>query len=120
MPVIMTVGREFVFHAAHRLTGYKGKCENLHGHSYRLKVCVRGPVKDDGLVMDFADIDRVVREKVIDVLDHSYVNDIVEGAASLEKLAEWIWDALKGALPLERLEMNETDANSLMYEGPEQ
>ena len=120
MPVIMTVGREFVFHAAHRLTDYTGKCENLHGHSYRLKVCVRGPVKDDGLVMDFVDIDRVVREKVVDILDHSYVNDIVGSSASLEKLAEWTWDTLKGSLPLERLEMHETDTNFLIYEGPEQ
>ena len=118
MPATMTVGKEFVFHAAHNLTGYEGKCENLHGHSYRLRVAVEGTVGSDGLVMDFAEIDRVVRERVIDVLDHSYINDIVEGNASLENLAEWVWGALKDALPLKRLEMRETDTNFLIYEGP--
>jgi 6-pyruvoyltetrahydropterin/6-carboxytetrahydropterin synthase len=118
MPAIMTVGKEFVFHAAHNLTGYKGKCEKLHGHSYRLRVAVEGPVSDDGMVMDFAEIDRVVRERVIDVLDHSYVNDIVGGSASIERLAEWVWGALKDVLPLRRIEMRETDTNFLVYEGP--
>ena len=120
MPATMTVGKEFVFHAAHNLTGYKGKCDNLHGHSYHLKVAVEGTVGGDGLVMDFAEIDRVVRERVIDILDHSYVNDTVGDTASLEKLAEWVWNALKDALPLKRLEMREMDANFLIYEGPQE
>jgi 6-pyruvoyltetrahydropterin/6-carboxytetrahydropterin synthase len=115
----MTVGKEFVFHAAHNLTGYGGKCENLHGHSYRIKVAVEGPVGEDGLVMDFAEIDRVVGERVIDVLDHTYVNDIVGDNASLERIAEWVWNALKDALPLKRLELWETETNFLVYEGPQ-
>lgn len=115
----MIVGKEFVFHAAHNLTNHKGKCENLHGHSYRLRVLIRGPVAENGMVMDFDDISRIVEEKIISVLDHSYINDIINGQSSLERIAEWVWQALDGAIPLARIEMWETDKNFLIYDGPE-
>jgi len=114
----MIVGKEFVFHAAHNLAGYDGKCENLHGHSYRLRVEVEGPVGADGMVMDFADIGRVVEEKVVSVLDHSYLNDLLGDKSSLEILAEWVWQALDGEIPLRRIGMWETDNNFLIYDGP--
>ncbi len=114
----MIVGKEFVFHAAHNLAGYNGKCENLHGHSYRLRVEVEGPVRADGMVMDFADIGRVVEEKAISVLDHSYLNDLLGDKSSVERLAEWVWQALDGAIPLRQIGMWETDNNFLIYNGP--
>lgn len=114
----MIVGKEFVFHAAHKLTNYNGKCENLHGHSYHLRVAVEGPVGDDGMVMDFADISRIVQEKVISRLDHSYLNDLLGDKSSLEKLAEWVWQALDRALPLKQVKLWETDNNFLIYDGP--
>ena len=113
------VGKEFVFHAAHKLTDYNGKCENLHGHSYRLSVAVEGPVEDNGMVMDFADIGRIVQEKVLSRLDHSYLNDLLGDKSSLEKLAEWVWQALDGVLPLKQVRLWETDNNFLIYNGPE-
>jgi 6-pyruvoyltetrahydropterin/6-carboxytetrahydropterin synthase len=112
------IGKEFVFHAAHKLTDYNGKCENLHGHSYRLSVAVEGSVEDDGMVMDFADISRIVQEKVISRLDHSYLNDLLGDKSSLEKLAEWVWQALDGSLPLKQVRLWETDNNFLIYDGP--
>jgi len=114
----MIVGKEFVFHAAHNLAGYNGKCENLHGHSYRLRVEVEGPVGADGMVMDFADIGRIVEEKIISVLDHSYLNDLLGDKSSLERLAEWVWQALDGAIPLRQIGLWETDNNFLIYNGP--
>ena len=115
----MIVGKEFVFHAAHNLEGHKGKCEKLHGHSYRLRVSVRGPVGENGMVMDFDDIGRIVEEKAISVLDHSYINDVIGGKSSLERIAEWVWRALDGTIPITRIEMWETDNNFLIYDGPE-
>lgn len=115
----MIVGKEFVFHAAHNLAGYDGKCERLHGHSYRLRVEVEGPVGADGMVMDFADLGRVVEKRVISVLDHSYLNDLLGGKSSLERLAEWVWQALDGAIPLRRIGLHETDTNFLVYDGPQ-
>lgn len=114
----MIVGKEFVFHAAHNLADYDGKCENLHGHSYHLRIEIEGPVGADGMVMDFSEIGRVVDEKVISTLDHSYLNDLLGGKSSLERLAEWVWQALDGALPLKQVGLWETDNNFLIYNGP--
>ena len=115
----MRVGKEFVFHAAHNLAGYAGKCENLHGHSYRMRVEAEGPVREDGMVMDFAEISRIVEERVISRLDHSYLNDVLGGTSSLERLAEWAWREMEGHLPLCRIQLWETDSNFLTYDGPQ-
>lgn len=87
------LSKEFIFDAAHRITDYQGKCEKLHGHTYRLKVTVKGDIKDDGMVIDFAVIKRVVQEKVIDKLDHSYLNDFFENPTT-ENVAYWIYSIL--------------------------
>lgn len=69
----------FTFDAAHQLEGHKGKCANVHGHTYKLEVIVSGvPITADnpaeeGFVMDFGDIKEVVKEKIVDVLDHSFL-----------------------------------------------
>ena len=118
METVMILGKEFAFHSAHNLTGYEGKCENLHGHTYKLRVHVQGPVRKDGMVMDFAEIGRIVEERVISILDHAYLNDIIEDISSLERIAEWVWKKLENQLPLVRLELWETDSNFLIYDGP--
>ena len=53
---------KFDFAASHFLTKYHGKCEELHGHNYKLIVTVEGPVKDDGMVIDFKIIKKIVRQ----------------------------------------------------------
>ena len=75
----MRVRRSFDFEAAHRLPRHPGKCHDLHGHSYRLVVTVDRPVDpESGIAMDFADLKAVVRRAVVDVLDHRFVNDVIE------------------------------------------
>ncbi len=73
----------------------------MHGHSYRLEVAVRGPLRDagpaQGMVVDFDDIKRVVRERVVDVLDHRTLNDIVDNP-TVERVLLWAWERLDGAL----------------------
>ena len=83
----------FTFDSAHKLTNYYGKCERLHGHTYRLEVTVEGPVHDNGMVVDFVLLKRIVKRRVLDKLDHHYLNDVVENPSS-ERLAEWIWGEL--------------------------
>ncbi|NPA42929.1 MAG: 6-carboxytetrahydropterin synthase [Chlorobi bacterium] len=67
----------FHFETGHALAGYDGKCRNVHGHSYRLEVTVIGTPIDDpshvkyGMVMDFGDLKKVVKEHVVDVYDHA-------------------------------------------------
>ncbi len=95
----MRVSKEFTFDAAHFLKDYHGKCENLHGHTYRLRVSVEGSVQKNGLVMDFVDIKRIVKEKVVDRLDHSNINDVIP-QSSAENLCLWVWQQLKPDMPL--------------------
>lgn len=71
--------KQFGFETAHSLLNYDGLCKNIHGHSYILFVTVIGePLKDDnnpknGMVMDFGDLKKIVKEEIVDVYDHSYV-----------------------------------------------
>ncbi len=104
----MLVSREFTFSAAHHLPSYKGKCEKLHGHTYRVRITVKGEVDKDGLAFDFAELKEIVGEKVINVLDHSYLNEIIP-VASCENIALWVWQKLKGTLPLYEVRVWESD-----------
>lgn len=93
----------FRFESAHHLPGHRGKCARPHGHSYRLEVTVRGPIKDTpgasdhGMVIDFADLAALVQEAVVARLDHYDLNEVLGIHTTAENLAHWIWDALLGA-----------------------
>ena len=64
------------FAAGHALRGYKGKCENPHGHNYRVRVTLAGKELDAiGLLYDFKDVKQIINATV-DRLDHQYINDI--------------------------------------------
>ncbi|MEE4259757.1 MAG: 6-carboxytetrahydropterin synthase QueD [Bacteroidales bacterium] len=73
------ITKEFKFEMAHALKGYDGPCQNIHGHSYELKVTVSGnPIFEKnnpklGMVMDFGDLKKIVKEAVVDVFDHALV-----------------------------------------------
>ncbi len=76
---LIRITKEFKFEMAHALYGYDGVCANLHGHSYRICVTIRGNVKNepthtkDGMVMDFMDLKAIVKPNIIDKYDHSLV-----------------------------------------------
>ncbi len=76
---LIRITKEFKFEMAHALYGYDGVCANLHGHSYLLRVTIRGNVKNepthtkDGMVMDFMDLKAIVKPNIIDKYDHSLV-----------------------------------------------
>lgn len=78
LPVIR-ITKEFKFEMAHALKNYDGLCRNIHGHSYELKVTVSGtPLEDEnspklGMVMDFGDLKKIVRDTIVDVFDHALV-----------------------------------------------
>ncbi len=73
------ITKEFKFEMAHALPGYDGLCKNIHGHSYELLVTVAGrPISDInhpklGMVMDFGDLKKIVRDIIVDIFDHSLV-----------------------------------------------
>ncbi|WP_431167374.1 6-pyruvoyl trahydropterin synthase family protein [Tenacibaculum halocynthiae] len=73
------ITKQFSFETGHALYGYDGKCKNVHGHSYKLSVTVIGePISDTsnvkyGMVIDFGDLKKIVKEDIVDVFDHATV-----------------------------------------------
>ncbi|NBL63885.1 6-carboxytetrahydropterin synthase QueD [Flavobacterium sp. NST-5] len=73
------ITKQFSFETGHALYGYDGKCKNVHGHSYKLSVTVIGtPINDPenvkfGMVIDFSDLKKIVKEEIVDVFDHATV-----------------------------------------------
>ena len=73
------ITKQFNFETGHALYGYDGKCKNVHGHSYKLSVTVIGePITDTnnvkyGMVIDFSDLKKIVKEDIVDVFDHATV-----------------------------------------------
>jgi 6-pyruvoyltetrahydropterin/6-carboxytetrahydropterin synthase len=68
----MKVSKEYKWEMGHRLMFHEGKCNNLHGHSYKAKVELNGTMDENGMVLDFFIIDSIMA-KIIDVLDHSFI-----------------------------------------------
>jgi len=76
---VIRITKQFGFETGHALYGYDGKCKNVHGHSYKLSVTVIGtPVTDTshvklGMVIDFGDLKKIVKEEIVDPFDHATV-----------------------------------------------
>ena len=100
----MRLCREFYFDAAHYIPHYKGKCEKLHGHTYKLEVVIENDVKKDGMVVDFAKIKEIVETTILEKLDHQALNELFENPTA-EHILEWISTQLKGKLPLSSLRL---------------
>ncbi|MFH1788415.1 MAG: 6-carboxytetrahydropterin synthase QueD [Candidatus Altiarchaeota archaeon] len=100
----MKVGRTFYFDAAHFLPDYQGKCEKMHGHTYRLDIVVEDEIGGDGMVMDFNKLKSVVKNQVLDKLDHENLNDVLENPTA-ENIVEWIWTQLDGKIRLQSVRM---------------
>jgi len=116
----LEVTQEFMFSAAHRLPGYDGPCEDVHGHNYKLTVTVKGPVHNrSGMVIDFRTLEEVVKKNIFPQLDHRMLNDFMENPTA-EYMVVWIWGKLKDDLPgLCRLTLYEQPGSSVTYCGPE-
>jgi len=88
---------EETFAAGHALRGYRGKCENVHGHNYKVRVVVEGEKLDSaGLLFDFAELRRRMQD-VIEALDHRFLNDLppfTEINPSAENIARYFYEQL--------------------------
>jgi 6-pyruvoyltetrahydropterin/6-carboxytetrahydropterin synthase len=106
--------RRFHFDSAHKLVGYPGKCNQLHGHRWTLEVTIEEKVSSEtGLSIDFGDIKDFVTEAIIDRLDHHYLNDILQtNCPTAEIIILWIWSILKA-------QYQETLYNLRLYESPD-
>ena len=109
------------FAAAHYLVNYHGKCENLHGHNYRVRVFAEGTELDKGgMLLDFGILKKTLKQ-VLDRLDHSLLNEneaYEEIEPSAELIAFHIYKSLKKEMPdapVSRVEVFETEKNMAAY-----
>ena len=90
------------FAAAHRLRGYKGACENLHGHNWKVDVVLQSErLNDLGMVADFKDVKAALAE-ILDKFDHTFLNDVEpfkETNPTTENIAQAICEELGERLP---------------------
>ena len=89
------------FAAGHALRGYRGKCENVHGHNYKVRVTLTGAELDStGLLCDFVEVKRLM-DATIDRLDHQFLNDLTpfdKLNPSAENLARYFYQELQRGL----------------------
>jgi 6-pyruvoyltetrahydropterin/6-carboxytetrahydropterin synthase len=114
------------FAAGHALRGYRGKCENPHGHNYKVRITLRGEQLDNiGLLYDFKDLKAAMGE-IIDRLDHQYLNDVAPFTAvnpSAENMAKYFYDeasarlreATQGRVRVKEVKVWETDTTTATY-----
>ena len=114
----MILTKRFRFEAAHRLPRYEGPCYHLHGHSYELHVSLEMPIDPDtGMTLDFFVLDREIKDKVLDKLDHRNINDTLDNPTA-EHIAVWIWDQIHPRFPqLIEIKLFETPDSSVTYRG---
>ena len=104
-----------------------GKDYNTHGHNYVLEVSVTGPIDPDtGWLVDLQKLKKIIRSKVIDILDHSQIEQDIDWfkdrQPSSENILIWIWDQIGDALDqgeLHRLRLVETHSIHTDYYGPQ-
>jgi len=96
-----TLTVETKFSSAHQLREYKGKCENMHGHSWKVRVCIASEkLNEIGIAMDFTDLKRITGE-VVGPLDHVCLNDLPQFThinPSSENISHWVFDSVKKRL----------------------
>ena len=96
--------RRFKFAAAHLLPKYKGKCHNLHGHQWFIDIGISGPIKNDnspenGMIMDFIRLKRIVTKEILDIVDHKYLNEIFPSIdPTAENMSRLFFEILEVAL----------------------
>lgn len=97
----LEVYREIHFSSAHRLRNYCGKCENIHGHNWKVRLFVtRKKLNETGFVMDFKDIDSVLKN-ITELLDHKDLNSLPEFSSinpTAENIAIFIFGAATSAI----------------------
>ena len=113
------------FASAHALRNYKGRCENVHGHNWKVRVVIEGEKLDQtGMLVDFLDVKSLMGE-IVDRIDHQFLNeippfDVVNPSA--ENIAEYFYQQMAGRLEatpvpvrIREVKIWETDIQSATY-----
>lgn len=89
----MRISKEMTIDCAHYLPGHKGKCKNLHGHTYRIRLSIQGQLNDEGMIIDFGELKKIM-EEVIGKYDHKFLNDYMANP-TVENMAFRLMGELK-------------------------
>ena len=121
------VSVEETFAAGHALRHYRGKCENVHGHNYRVQVTLEGPDLDSvGLLVDFVQVKKLI-QAVVDKLDHRFLNEVPPFDVlnpSAENMARYFFEEIAGGMGqtspvrVAAVKIWETDTTSATYRQP--
>ncbi|OOF70511.1 6-carboxytetrahydropterin synthase QueD [Rodentibacter caecimuris] len=136
------ITKEFSFDMAHLLDGHDGKCQNLHGHTYKLQVEICGELHSEGakkgMIMDFSELKAIVKAQILDPMDHAFIYDLnssresqiadllqslesktfgVSFRTTAEELAKFIFNRLKYEqhLPVSAIRLWETPTSFCEY-----
>jgi len=100
---------ETTFSAAHQLKGYRGKCERLHGHNWKVQVhVIAEKLNEIDIAIDFHEMKSLTNE-VVSALDHSILNEIfpfTEKNPSSENIAKWVYDSLRKKIENETIQLS--------------
>ena len=110
---------ESYFSAAHRLLNYEGKCENIHGHNWKVEITVTGEELDkSGILIDFKILKKFLNE-ILEKLDHKNLNELEEFkdiSPSSENIAKFIYTELKKEFPqIKKVTVWETEKAKAVY-----
>ena len=118
------VSVEKTFASAHALRNYHGKCENVHGHNYRVQITVQGEkLASNGLLIDFVEVKRLMN-KVVEYLDHRHINELppfTEVNPTAENIAKYFYDEMSGGMSadvpvrISEVRIWETDTSMALY-----
>ncbi|AWW35139.1 6-carboxytetrahydropterin synthase QueD [Mannheimia varigena] len=135
------IAKEFSFDMAHMLDGHDGKCQNLHGHTYKLQVEVTGDLYESGakrgMVMDYSDLKAIVKCHILDPMDHAFIYDLhnaresqvaqllidlkskvygIPSRTTAEEMAKYMFEKLeKMGLPVSLIRLWETPTSYCEY-----
>ncbi|EER47132.1 6-pyruvoyltetrahydrobiopterin synthase [Actinobacillus minor NM305] len=135
------IAKEFSFDMAHMLDGHDGKCQNLHGHTYKLQVEVTGNLHLEGakrgMVMDYSDLKALVKQHILDPMDHAFIYDLqsdketkvaqllmdldskvygIPSRTTAEEMAKYIFEKLANVgLPVSLIRLWETPTSYCEY-----
>lgn len=109
---MLKITKQFTFDSAHK-TKYPEKCSKLHGHTYKLEITISGDIDENGFIMDFGKLKKIVNKEILEKLDHKYLNDLIENPTS-ENIVIWIKDNLETKIS----EQNKTLEKIKLWETP--
>lgn len=116
----MFIYKQFKFNSAHHLPNYNGKCEEVHGHTYKLRVTLEGEPQKDGMIIDFKEIEKIVAKEILEKLDHKDLNTVLD-CPTAENIAVYIYKNLEGKFPkhvkLHKVKLWETEDSCVTYKG---